>query len=131
MDPVLATLLMLNNYCHDIATAMLMASGTVMWFILRRIGNNASPEIRSFMFSLYAGISKIVTFSLIWLAAGAVPRILTFSTFEFADAIAKGRLTGLMAKHISALAMVLGGAYLWISLIRRIKQIRGSHIYDV
>lgn len=128
MDPVLGALLMLNNYCHDIATAMLMASGTVMWVILRRIGNDPNPEIRSFMFSLYAGISKIVTFSLVWLAAGAVPRILTFSTFEFADALAKGRMTGLMIKHISALALVLGGAYLWISLIRRIKQIGGCHI---
>jgi len=131
MNPVLAALLMLNNYCHDIATAMLMASGTVMWVILRKIGNNASPGVRSFMFSLYAGISKIVTFSLIWLAAGAVPRILTFSTFEFADALAKGHLNGLMAKHISSFAMVLGGAYLWISLIGRIKQISGCHIYDV
>jgi len=125
MDPVLAAVLVLNNYCHDIATAMLMASGIIMWVILRRLGNTASPEVRSFMFSLYAGISKIVTFSLIWLAAGAVPRILTFSTFEFADARAKDHLPGLMAKHLSAFAMILGGAYLWISLIRRIKEIRG------
>jgi hypothetical protein len=125
MDPVLAALLALNNYCHDIATAMLMASGIIMWVILRRLGNTASPEIKSLMFSLYAGISKIVTFSLIWLAAGAVPRILTFSAFEFADARAKDHLPGLMAKHLSAFAMILGGAYLWISLIRRIKEIRG------
>ncbi len=125
MDPVLAALLMLNNYCHDIATAMLMASGMIMWIILRRLGNTESPEVRSFMFSLYAGISKIVTFSLIWLAAGAVPRILTFSTFEFADALAKNHLPGLIAEHLSAFAMVLGGSYLWISLIRRIKKIRG------
>ncbi len=124
MDPVLAALLTLNNYCHDIATAMLMASGMVMWVILRRIGDTESPEVRTFTLSLYAGITKIVTFSLIWLAAGAVPRILTFSTFEYADAIAKDRLTGLMAKHLSAFALVLGGAYLWISLIRRVKEIR-------
>ncbi len=121
MDPVLAALLMLNNYCHDIATAMLMASGMIMWVMLRRLGNTESPEVRSFMFSLYAGISKIVTFSLIWLAAGAVPRILTFSRFEFAAARAEGHLPGLMAKHLSAFAMILGGAYLWISLIKRIK----------
>ncbi len=127
MDPFLAALLMLTNYCHDIVTAMLMSSGTVMWIILRRIGNDPSPEVRSFMFSLYAGISKIATFSLIWLAAGAVPRILTFSSFEFADALAKGRLPVLMAKHVSALAVVLGGACLWISLIRRIKRIKGYH----
>lgn len=124
MDPVLAALLTLNNYCHDIATATLMASGMVMWIVLRRLGNAASPEVRSFMFSLYAGMSKIVTFSLIWLAAGAVPRILTFSTFEYADALAKDHLTGLMVKHLSAFAMILGGAYLWISLIRKIKEIR-------
>jgi hypothetical protein len=125
MGPVFSVLLMMNNYCHDIATAMLMASGVTMWVIIRRLENAANPEARSLMFSLYRSISKIVTFSLIWIAAGAVPRILTFSTFESAEAHAMNRLAGLMAKHIVALGMLLGGAYLWISLIRRVKEIRG------
>src|SRR5512135_1039592 len=102
MSQVLSVLLMTNNYFHDVATAMLMASSVTMWVILRQLGDAASPESRSFVISLYSAISKIVTFSLIWIAAGAVPRILTFSTFESAEALAKNRLPGLMATHILA-----------------------------
>ncbi len=118
-------LLMINNYCHDIATAMLMASGITMWIIMRRLEDTGSPEGLSLLLSLYQRISKIVTFSLIWIAAGAVPRILTFSSFELNVAVTDNRLPGLMARHIVSFAMTLAGAYLWISLIKRVKEIRG------
>lgn len=126
MSPIFSVLLMVNNYCHDIATAMLAASGITMWVIMRQLEKTGSPEVLSLLFSLYGSISKIVTFSLIWIAVGAVPRILTFSTFEFADALADNRLPGLMARHIFSFAMALAGAYLWISLIKRIKELRGQ-----
>jgi hypothetical protein len=119
-------LLQINNYCHDVATASLAASGVTMWVIMRQLENTGSPEVLSLLFSLYRSISKIVTVSLIWIAAGAIPRILTFSTFEFADALADNHLSGLMAGHIFSFAMTLAGAYLWISLIRKMKRIRGG-----
>jgi hypothetical protein len=125
MGPVSSVLLMINNYCHDVATALLAASGVTMWVIIRRLENAGSPEVLSLLFSLYRSISKIVTFSLIWIAAGAVPRILTFTSFEFADALAGNRLPGLMMRHIFSFAMTIAGAYLWISLIKKMKEIRG------
>jgi len=125
MGPLPSMLLTINNYLHDIATAMLMASGVIMWVVIRRLENTGRPEVRSLMFSLYGSMSKFVTISLIWIAAGAVPRILTFSTFESSGAIAADRLPGLIARHVVAFAVLLGGAYLWISLIRRVKEIKG------
>ena len=116
---------MINNYCHDVATAMLAASGVTMWVIVRRLENTESPEVLSLLFSLYRSISRIVTFSLIWIAAGAIPRILTFSTFEFGNALAVNRVPGLMAGHIFSFVMTMGGAYLWIFLIKKMKEIKG------
>ncbi len=127
MNPGFSVPLMLNNYCHDVATAMLMASGVTMWAIMRRLKNTENPEVLSLLMSLYRSISKIVLFSLIWIAAGAVPRILTFSTFEFADALADKRLPYLMTRHIVSFLLTVGGAYLWISLIRKIKEIKAGH----
>lgn len=128
MTPALSVPLMINNYFHDVATAMLMASGVTMWAIMRRLRNTGNPAVLSLLLSLYRSISKIVVFSLIWISAGAVPRILTFSTFEFADALADNRLPQLMTRHIVSFLMTLGGAYLWISLIRKIKEIKaGPH----
>jgi hypothetical protein len=125
MDQLPSVLLTINNYLHDMATVMLMASGVVMWYIVRRFENTGSPEARSLMFSLYDRLSKVVTVSLIWIAAGAVPRILTFSTFESANALAEGRLPGLIVTQIVAFLVVIGGACIWISLIRRVKEIKG------
>jgi hypothetical protein len=129
--PLLSVLLMANNYCHDIATAMLMATGVTMWVVVRRLEGAKSPEALSLLFSLYGGISKVVTFSLIWVSAGAVVRILAFPAFEFAEAQAGGRLPGLMTRHIISSAMTIGGACLWISLIRRIKEIRSRAYINV
>ncbi len=128
MTPLFSVLLMINNYCHDVATAMLMASGVTMWAIIGRLKNAENPEVTSLLFSLYGSISKIVIFSLILIAACAVPRILTFSTFEFADALKDNRLPQLMTRHIVSLSMALGGSYLWTSLIRRVKEIKGRAI---
>ncbi len=129
MDPVFSALLIINNFCHDIATSMLMASGVAMWVIIRRFENAANPGGMSLLFSLYRSISKIVTFSLIWIAAGAIPRILTFSTFEFANAFANNRLPGLIARYAVSITMTIAGAFLWISLIKKVKEIKGRALY--
>jgi len=128
MAPLFSVLLTTNNYCHDIATAMLMATGITMWVVIRRLDNAKSPEVLSLLFSLYGVISKIVTFALIWISAGAVVRILTFPTFEFAEALADNRIPGLITRHIVSFSMTLGGAFIWISLIRRMKEIKAGHI---
>lgn len=127
MTPFFSVLLMINNYCHDVATAMLMASGVTMWAIMRRLKNIENPEVLSLLLSLYRSISRVVIFSLVWIAAGAVPRILTFSTFEFAHALADNRVPQLMTRHVVSFLMTVGGAYLWIFLIRKIKNIKAAH----
>ncbi len=127
MTPFFSVLLTINNYCHDVATAMLMASGITMWAIMRRLKNTDNAEVLSLLLSLYRSISRVVTFSLAWIAAGAVPRILTFSTFEFAHALADNRVPRLMTKHVVSFLMTVGGAFLWIFLIRKIKNIKDAH----
>jgi len=36
MSPELGVLIMMNNYFHDVATALLMASGYVIWVIVKK-----------------------------------------------------------------------------------------------
>ena len=43
MSPTTALLIMLNNYFHDVATALLMAGGIAMWIIASRLGDKPSP----------------------------------------------------------------------------------------
>jgi hypothetical protein len=126
MDPAFAFFLMLNNYLHDLSTVMPLVSGIIMRIILDRFEAHNIAEVRSFMLRLYDGITRIVIGSLVLITIGAIPRILTFTSFELADASEKNRIPGLMAKHILALAMVTTGVFIWINLSRRIKRIRES-----
>ncbi|MBI5640798.1 MAG: hypothetical protein HZA17_10255 [Nitrospirae bacterium] len=118
---------MMNNYFHDVATAMLMASGVTMWVILVRAEKAGSPDALDFMFRLYQGISKVVIGSLIWITVSAIPRILTFSSFEWANAFSRNHVPGLLAKHVVAFIILLCGMLLWIRLIKRIGRLKDIH----
>ena len=125
MNPTIAVFIMINNYFNDVATAMLLASGFTMWVITKQYKNNKGPEVISFLLRLYKGISKIVIASLICLTVSAIPRILTFSSFEWADAFDKNHVPVLIAKHLFAFGIVTGGVYIWIRLKQRITEIKG------
>lgn len=118
---------MMNNYFHDVATAMLGGTGIIMWIMLRKLDENADRETVSYMLGLYSGLTKIVFGSLIWLSASAVPRILYFSGFEYAHFQSGGHVPGLIAKHIAAFLMAAGGAWMWVRLSRNVKEIRNRY----
>jgi hypothetical protein len=124
MKPGFAVFILMNNYFHDVATAMLMASSITMWLILRKHNNNNSPETRSFLLRLYNSISKIVIISWIWIVAGGTLRIVTFMDFEWAHAVDRNQEYGLIIKYIIAFSMMAGGTYLWLVLIGRIRKLK-------
>jgi hypothetical protein len=127
MKPGFAVFILMNNYFHDVATAMLMASSITMWLILRKHNNN-SPDTISFLLRLYHSISKIVIISWIWIVAGGTLRIVTFMDFEWAHAVARNQEYGLIIKYIIAFSMMAGGTYLWLVLIGRIRKLKSISV---
>lgn len=127
MNAAFAVFIMMNNYFHDVATAMPLASGVIMWVILNRAENHDGPALKLFILRLYDGISKMVLVSLIWITVGAIPRLLAFMRFEWANASLRHQELGLTAKHMLAFVILTGGIYLWISLIGRIKKLRAAY----
>ncbi|NOX20502.1 MAG: hypothetical protein GXO99_04480 [Nitrospirae bacterium] len=121
MTKAVATVLMVNNYFHDLATAMIMATATVTWFIVDKVERAREAKNRLFYIRVYNLMAKIFFYTLIGLMLGSIPRILTFRIFELKEAQIKGQLLPLTAKLGIAFILVMAGSAIWIKITRRVK----------
>lgn len=124
MSPSLGVIIMMNNYFHDVATALLLASGIVMWLIAKKLGSSRDNAVIHYFLNLYNGITCLAKFSLAWIIIGGIPRTIFYTEFEWANAAGKGQITALIVKHILALIFVGSGAHIWIRLHKRVKELR-------
>lgn len=125
MTSELGLLIMMNNYLHDVATAMLACSGVVMWIIVRhfRFSTQDAGSTKYFL-KIYQSVTKLARFSLSWILIGGIPRIIFYKDFEWANAVGKGQVPALIVKHILAFIFVGAGAYMWLKISKRIKEIK-------
>lgn len=126
MSPAIAVTVMMSNYFHDVATAMLMACSLTMRLMLRRYETNPSRDVVPLLSHLHSRVSKVFTFSVIWIFSGGIVRILTFWTFEWKNAVMKHQESGLIVKYIIAFFLMVAGTYLWIGVSKRIREIQGG-----
>ena len=112
--------LMMNNYFHDVATALLAASGFALWAVARlqdRMPGQASP---AFFLATYSKMALLAKVSLVWIVLGGVPRTIFYRDFEWANAAGRGQVPALIIKHILMFAMVGIGLWGWSRLgVRR------------
>ncbi len=68
MSPALGVIIMMNNYFHDVATALLLAGGYVIWVIVKRYDDSAKTrETTEYFLSVYGKAVKLAKFSLLWM----------------------------------------------------------------
>ncbi|TAN43275.1 MAG: hypothetical protein EPN25_01075 [Nitrospirae bacterium] len=127
MDQAIAVFIMINNHCHDVATATLLSSGLVMWSLVHHYEKSGSgsgrQKIGLFLLSIHNSMRVIVLASLAWITLSSIPRILSFTRFEWRFAVENGHIVGLIAKHTLAFVVLVCGTLLWIRLNRKIKAI--------
>jgi hypothetical protein len=126
ISPALGIIIMMNNYFHDVATGLLLASGVAIWVITKKYGNSEDREVTGYFLRIYASMTGLARFSLFWILIGGVPRTLFYRRFEWNTAVEHGQVTAIIIKHVLAFAIVGTGAYLWIRLSRRVKRIRAQ-----
>jgi hypothetical protein len=126
MSPTLGVFIMMNNYFHDVATALLLASGVVMWIIVRRMERSADESVIRYFLRIYSGVTRLAKFSLLWILIGGIPRTIAYKEFEWANAAGKGQIAALIVKHVLVFIFVGGGAFLWLKLHKRVREIRES-----
>lgn len=117
IEPTLGVFLLMNNYFHDVATALLAASALVLRVMAGHYktalasGNN--NETRAYFARIYSGMRYTARISLLWILVGGIPRTLFYRDFEWQNAIQHGQAGALILKHSMAFTFVLLGAWLW------------------
>ncbi len=127
MSPAAGIALMMNNYLHDVATALLVASAVALWTMLRRY--EASPrgaDAARYFLELHRSMARLARFSLAWIVLGGIPRTIWYGEFEWANAAGRGQVHALVVKHVVAFGFVGAGAVLWARLRRRVAAVRAE-----
>ena len=106
-----AVLILLNNYLHDLATAVLAVSALAAWFLLRTPAARRAPEA---MRPVARGLVRTGLVALAWTLAGGVVRALAYREYEWMEAAGRGQVPALVVKHVVLVSLVgLGLAVLW------------------
>ncbi len=127
MSPAAGIALMMNNYLHDVATALLGASAFVLWVMLRRWeAGPRGPDAARYFLELHRSVARLARISLAWIVLGGIPRTIWYGDFEWANAAGRGQVAALVVKHVIAFAFVAGGAVLWARLRARVAAIRAE-----
>jgi cytochrome c oxidase assembly factor CtaG len=123
MSESTAIVLMMNNYLHDVATALLIASGYVMWVLWKGLDPEAGHDAISYFVRMYYRITKLSQFSFIWILLFGIPRVIYYKEFEWSNMAGRGQVPALIAKHILAFTLVACGAALWMKVRKKVREL--------
>lgn len=115
-----------NNYAHDLATAVLAASAVMMFVTLGRLEARPSPDVARFVLGIYSRIALLAKVSLVWTLVGGIPRTIFFSRVEWLAAWGNGIIVALAVKHVIMVILVLGGALMWRRLAERYRELKAG-----
>lgn len=109
-------IVMLNNYFHDLAVAVLFCAVVTSWFLWRELAPEGPTAAG---LRLVGRLSVVARASLGWVILGGLVRALAYREYEWAWAAGNGQVTALVIKHVLLGTLVLVGLYLQFRLWRR------------
>jgi len=126
ISPGLGVAIMMNNYFHDVATAMLIATSFTLHALVRIQATMNSPLATLFFLKTYRRMVKLFRFALWWVILGGVPRTIFYTSFEWANAADKMQVPALMVKHVMIVTLVVWGIIAWRRLKRKVADLENS-----
>lgn len=116
----MAIFVMLSNYFHDLAVALLAAVILVIYFLGRYLDQHPIKEmIISNLFKKLSSVSYII-FGYILL--GGALRAYFFMEYEWNPAVGKGQITALVIKHIILFLITAYGIIVHFKYVRKYGQ---------
>lgn len=98
---------MIMNYLHDVAVALLAANILAVYFIGRYLDKN--PVADSIIPNLFRALKRITYVVLAYILIGGALRAYFFMDFEWNPAVGKGQITALIVKHVLLFALTVFG----------------------
>jgi putative copper export protein len=122
IGPGLGILIMMNNYFHDVATALLAAGAYTLWLLTRVHDGHSGPQASAFFVAACRRLTLLVKIAIAWIIIGGIPRTIFYQDFEWANAAGKGQIPALIVKHLMIAVMLAAGAYGWLRLRQRLRK---------
>jgi len=108
-------LIILNNYLHDVATAVLLSSAVILYVLGRQAKSGGVGE-RQALARAYGTLTKFAWGALAWIIIGGIPRTIFFNWAEFIPAGAHNLIPDLIIKHVLLVSGVIAGAVMWVRI---------------
>ena len=118
---MLAVAVLLNNYFHDLATALLAVSAVMLLVLGRGALESGEPAVQRFFAGRYHKLRWLLRGSLGWILTGGAIRLWAYRDYEWSDAAGRGQIAALGVKHAVLGAAVLVGLVAWIRLERKLR----------
>lgn len=125
LTPAFKVALIMNNYFHDVATAILLSSAVIMWVLGSR-AKAQGPEALRWFAGAYAPLSRFAIGSIVWIIIGGIPRVIFFAQLEWDPALAGGLVPALIVKHLVFAAVIGTGAAMWLRMRALVRGIEGT-----
>lgn len=110
-------IVMLNNYFHDLAVAVLFCAVVASWFLWQELAQEGHTAAG---LRLVGRLSVVAKASLGWIILGGLVRAIAYREYEWASAAGNGQITALILKHVLLGTLVLAGLYLQFRLWQRL-----------
>lgn len=124
ITPGLGVAIMMNNYFHDVATALLAASSFTLYAISRVQSVRDDTASTRFFIATYDKMVTFFRFALWWIIIGGIPRTIFFTSFEWNHFADKLQIPALMVKHVLMFVLVVWGVIAWRRLKRKVEALR-------
>jgi hypothetical protein len=130
-SPWLGVAVMMNNYFHDVATAMLAASAFCLYAVHRVEASLGTPDAALFFLKTHRLMVKFFRFAFWWIILGGVPRTIFYVSFEWNHFADKQQVPALMVKHVLMVVLVVWGVAAWKKLKAKVARLTGSLPVDL
>lgn len=117
---MLSIAIIINNYFHDVATAVLLASAVIMWVLERRAASDGGAALAG-LASAYPLLTRFAWGAVAWIVVGGIPRTIFFSRYEWDPAVVHGIVPALIVKHTLMVVAIVLGALLWRRASRAVR----------
>lgn len=121
---MVSILVMLNNYFHDFATALVVVCTYGMLLMMKYAEQSGGQDSRQMVLALYPKMVHVTGGSVAFVFIAGIVRAFTYKEFEWHDAIAAGQVAALMVKHVILFLLFAYGIYLWVIVHKKVKAMR-------
>ena len=106
----MAIFIMLNNFFHDFAVAILVSALVIVSYLYKTYNNEIySIEQTDIFRNMYNYLKRLMAVAWIVIILGGIVRTLTYKEYEWVEAAGKGQIAALIIKHILLITLVIWG----------------------